>query len=288
MSNNKQYENLYFPNPVNLIMNVPVKYDLHWHKFTEILIYPQDAASRENPRILIDQNEYQMHPGDILFIWSSEMHSVERNTTGCLIGLQFPSTLLTDLPEFASFSHLFRTCHLLRHDDPQTASLTEDMHSRVQELIRLRKERALFHGVEELICLYHFFIHFGKHLQDTMLPREITNRQGNSRTIDKINQACRFITENCDRDLTLESVAEKVGFSACYFSRVFKQTINCNFVEYLTLQRLKRAQSMLADSDMAITSIAMESGFKSISTFNRVFQKYKGCAPSEFKKHYFH
>ena len=36
----------------------------------------------------------------------------------------------------------------------------------------------------------------------------------------------------------------------------------------------------------AITSIAMESGFKSISTFNRVFQTYKGCSPSEFKKHY--
>ena len=110
--------------------------------------------------------------------------------------------------------------------------------------------------------------------------------RGQFKTMDKINAACRYISENCDKDLTLDSVAESVGFSSCYFSRIFKQTIQRNFVEYLTLQRLKRAQSLLADSDNPITSIAMESGFKSISTFNRVFKSTKKCTPTEFKNMY--
>lgn len=287
MSNNKQYENLYFANPINLIMNVPQKYDLHWHKFTEILFYPSTSASKDRPGINIDHTEYTMQPGDILFIWSSEMHSVECNNANSLIGIQFPSTLMTDLPEFASFAHLFRSYHLISAEDSAMNPLAVYMQAKLDQIIELRKSKGAFHCVKELIALYELFIQFGNHLQNTLLPIDISNKQGNSRTIDKINQACRFIVENCDKDLTLDTVAEKVGFSSCYFSRVFKQTINCNFVEYLTMQRLKRAQALLADSDLAITNIAMEAGFKSISTFNRVFQKYKGCAPSDFKKHYF-
>lgn len=286
MTNNKKFENIYFPHPVNMILNVPSKYELHWHHFTEMLFYPPDRAGTDIPKICIDQQIYQMKPGDVLLIWSSEMHSVESNTENTLIGVQFPSSLLTDLPEFASYSHMFRGYHLIDHEDPQMEPLAEYMHGKLRQMLELRLAQAPFHGVEELIHLYEIFIQFALHLQNTLLPGDLTSKQGNSRTMDKINAACRYISENCDRELTLDHVADQVGFSACYFSRVFKQTTQCSFVEYLTLQRLKRAQHLLADSDAAITTIAMESGFKSISTFNRVFQKYKGCSPSEFKRHF--
>ncbi|MBE5863112.1 MAG: helix-turn-helix transcriptional regulator [Lachnospiraceae bacterium] len=286
MTNNKKQERFYFPQPINIIPTVPTKYELHWHHFTEMIFYPLDAYAKATPRIVIDQTVFEMHPGDTLLIWSSEMHAVESNADSPLIGIQFSSSLLTDLPEFASFSHLFRNYHLIRHDDPEMEYLSEYMHAKLRQIVEVRKSQAPFHGVEELICIYELFMQFGRHLQNTLLPNDPTLLQGNNRTIDKINIACRYIAENCDKDLTLDSIADQVGFSSCYFSRVFKQTIQCNFVEYLTLQRLKRAQNLLADTDNAITTIAMESGFKSISTFNRVFQKYKGCSPSEFKKHY--
>ncbi len=286
MTNNKKPEHYYFPQPVNVIFSVPDKYELHWHRFTEILFYPPELTAKKNPRVCVDQNYYEMRPGDALFIWSSEMHSVEANDERVLTGIQFPASLVTDLPEFAAYFHLFRNYHLIRHDDPEMESFAEYVHVKFQQLADVETSQAPFRGVEELICVYELFMQFGMHLQNFILPSENGGRQGNNRTIDKINAACRYIAENCDKDLTLDSIADQVGFSSCYFSRVFKQTIQCNFVEYLTLQRLKRAQSLLADSDSAITTIAMESGFKSISTFNRVFQRYKGCSPSEFKKHY--
>ncbi|MCR5459961.1 MAG: AraC family transcriptional regulator [Acetatifactor sp.] len=286
MTNNKKPEHIYFPNPINVIMTVPAKFELHWHHFTEVIFYPSDAHSKSVPRIIIDQALYEMHPGDTLMIWSSEMHAVDYNADSPLIGIQFPASLMTDLPEFASFSHLFRNYHLISRNDPDMTTLADFMQVKLHQIVEAYKSRRTFHGVEELIFVYELFMQFGHHLQTNLLPKDPSLQQGNSRTIDKINSACRYIAENCDKDLTLDSVASQVGFSSCYFSRVFKQTIQCNFVEYLTQQRLKRAQNLLADSDSAITTIAMESGFKSISTFNRVFQKYKGCSPSEFKKHY--
>ena len=286
MTNNKKPERFYFPQPINVIPVVPTKYGLHWHHFTEMIFYPMDAPGKSYPKIVVDQTVYEMHPGDTLLIWSSEMHAVESNADTSLLGIQFSSSLLTDLPEFASYAHLFRNYHLIRRNDPEMEYLAEYMHAKLSQLVDVRKSQSLFHGVEELICVYELFMEFGSFLQNTLLPKDPTILQGTNRTIDKINAACRYIVENCDKDLTLDGVADHVGFSSCYFSRVFKQTIQCNFVEYLTLQRLKRAQNLLADSDSAITTIAMESGFKSISTFNRVFQKYKGCSPSEFKRHY--
>ncbi|MBQ1848943.1 MAG: helix-turn-helix transcriptional regulator [Lachnospiraceae bacterium] len=286
MTNNKKPEHIYFPQPINVIPSVPTKYELHWHHFTELIFYPMNSHSTSVPKIIVDQVVYELHPGDTLLIWSSEMHSVESNGDNALLGIQFPSSLLTDLPEFASYSHLFRNYHLIRRDDGEMEFLAEYMHEKLHQIVSVRNAEAPFHGVEELICVYELFMQFGIFLQNSILPKDVAARQGNTRTIDKINAACRFIAENCDKDLTLDSIADQVGFSSCYFSRVFKQTIQCNFVEYLTLQRLKRAQNLLADTDDAITTIAMESGFKSISTFNRVFQKYKGCSPSEFKRHY--
>lgn len=286
MSRKKKYECIITAEPVNVVEKVPQKFDLHWHHYNEILVYPTNSCAKRNPLILVDQIQYEMKPGDILMIWSSEMHAVESNSDSVLMGIQFPPSVLTDLPEFASFSHLFRSYHLISAEDPQMVTLADYIQMKMQQIVEINKQRRHFYGVESLICLYELFMQFGAHLQGTLLPQDITDRQGNTKTIDKINAACRYISENCDKDLTLDSVAEMVGFSSCYFSRIFKQTIQRNFVEYLTLQRLKRAQTLMSDSDNPITSIAMESGFKSISTFNRVFQRYKGCSPSEFKKHY--
>ena len=286
MTNNKNKEYLYFPQPVNVIPVVPVKFDSHWHHFTEILYYPTDHHSKAYPRITIDQVTYEMHPGDTLLIWSSELHSVESNPNNALIGIQFAASLLTDLPEFASCSHLFRNHHLISSEDPQLKPLADFMQEKLSQIVEIRRSEPPFHGIKELICLCELFIQFGISLQTTLSDGEGANASSGNRTFDKINTACRYISENCEKDLTLDSIASQIGFSSCYFSRVFKQTVQCSFVEYLTMQRLKRAQNLLADTDEAITTIAMEAGFNSVSTFNRVFQKYKGCSPSEFKKRY--
>ena len=95
-----------------------------------------------------------------------------------------------------------------------------------------------------------------------------------------------LLCEREEQELTLESVADYIGFSSCYFSRIFKQATGYHFVEYLTLQRVKRAQALLSDTSLNITDISYQSGFKSISTFNRVFKQYRSCSPREYRQYY--
>ncbi|MBQ6415221.1 MAG: helix-turn-helix transcriptional regulator, partial [Butyrivibrio sp.] len=50
--------------------------------------------------------------------------------------------------------------------------------------------------------------------------------------------------------------------------------------------RVLMAQELLGDTDLSVMDIAMQSGFFSLSTFNRVFKDTNGCSPTEYRKLY--
>ncbi len=137
-----------------------------------------------------------------------------------------------------------------------------------------------------MILLLEFFMLLAKRFQTQLKDVDNYTALYTSETLSKIQAACTYISENCEHELSLTDVANHTGYSHAYFSKLFKKITSCSFVEYLTAQRLKTAQVLLADFDIPVTEVAYRSGFKSISTFNRVFRQYKGCSPSDFRKYY--
>ena len=286
MTNNSIYENLHFTQMISTIDadSYPHSFPLHWHKYIEIAALPEDAVINRTPILHINQTAYQLSPGDILLIWPGEVHEIVENADSQLMGLQFSSTIFNELPDFAPFINHFRTFHHIRQSD--TPELAQNMLVHIQHMFSVQRNQQTFSGVETLICLYEMFMDFGNYIKN-IIPKDTQQASPEiGKTTEKINIACSYIIDNCEHDLTLESAADYVGFSACYFSRMFKRITNHNFVEYLTLQRIKRAQLLLSDFDMPITEISYQAGFKSISTFNRVFRQYRGCSPSEYRKYY--
>ena len=59
--------------------------------------------------------------------------------------------------------------------------------------------------------------------------------------------------------------------------------MGCTFYDYLINQRIKAPEVLLTRDDLSITDIALQSGFSSISTFNRTFKLKKGCTPGEYR-----
>ncbi len=286
MTNSNNFENLKFHRSINTIdTNVfPKSFPLHWHKYVEIAAVLENATLTQCPTMRINQITYSLHPGDLLFIWPGELHEIINNTDNQLMGLQFSTSVFNELPDFAPYLNFFRTIHHIKQSEKP--HLAQCMLAHMEHMISIQEEHGPFAGVEALICLYEMFIDYGTHIKNTMLPDIDSSIATANQTMEKINIACNHIIENCEQELTLDSVADYIGFSSCYFSRIFKQTTNYNFVEYLTLQRVKRAQTLLCDSNTSITEIAYQSGFKSISSFNRAFRQYKNCSPREYRKYY--
>ena len=92
-----------------------------------------------------------------------------------------------------------------------------------------------------------------------------------------------FINNHYAEAITLDTVADSLGFSKYYVSRQFKSYMHSNFCDYLNKIRTKAAAEMLRTSDYSITDIAMRAGFQSISSFNRTFKIIYGCSPTKFR-----
>lgn len=104
--------------------------------------------------------------------------------------------------------------------------------------------------------------------------------------LQKFNEVLDYIDSHYTEELTLDNIADFSGFSKYHFTRLFKQYTDSTFYDYLIYRRIKAAEELLANPELSITEIALQSGFSSISTFNRIFKQKKGCTPSEYRSLY--
>jgi len=104
------------------------------------------------------------------------------------------------------------------------------------------------------------------------------------------NQIQLLFTDNhmfLDPDLTLSSVAKQTGMSTHLVSQVINTTFTMNFKEYVNQFRVEEVKRRLKNSEydhLTISGIALDCGFNSKATFNRVFKAMTGLSPSAYKK----
>lgn len=93
-----------------------------------------------------------------------------------------------------------------------------------------------------------------------------------------------YIQRNLGSDIGIDEIADHLGISCSYFSLLFKTHFGETFVEYLTKQRMELAKSLLMMSDKSITQIGSLVGYMERRYFTKVFQKYTGTTPSEYRE----
>jgi two-component system response regulator YesN len=93
----------------------------------------------------------------------------------------------------------------------------------------------------------------------------------------------RYIELNLDQDLSREKIAEQVYMSPGYISRIFKNETGCNLSDYVLLERINRTKELLAQTKIPISSIATSVGYNNFSHFAKIFKKYVGISPSEYR-----
>lgn len=95
-----------------------------------------------------------------------------------------------------------------------------------------------------------------------------------------------YINKHFNEDVRLSELADIIGMSPSAFSRFFKLSTGKTLSEYIVGIRLGMAARKLVDSTDSISEICYVCGFNTISNFNRLFRKYKGCNPTEFRDKY--
>lgn len=95
---------------------------------------------------------------------------------------------------------------------------------------------------------------------------------------------CDFIAENFLNDIDSIDIAAAADLHPKYAMSIFKRSTGMTLNEYVNLLRLSYAQALLLREDANVLRVAMESGFGSLSAFNKSFRKIAGMSPSDFRR----
>lgn len=248
----------------------------HWHSALEIIM-PQENYYD----VTINEEAYRIQPGEILAIPPGSMHCLTAPATGSRFIFLFDISYMTRLKGFAGISSvLVQPLYISRETFPL---LCDELR---QILLKMTDEYFGDNEYKELTIislLMNFFVRLGQNRIDTgnLFPNVKLTKQ--KAYVQKFNDLLDYIDSHYMEDLTLEEVAGSIGFSKFHFARLFRQYTNFTFCDYLNYRRIKVAEELLVQPGLSITEVALQSGFSSISTFNRLFKLQKNCTPSQFR-----
>lgn len=252
--------------------DVPAHFDTHSHSAIEIIL-PQTGV----PVYHLKDRDYAVHPGEILIVPSDCPHELtepEDISRYLLLFEPGPLTLMRDLP---NLTEMIRQPILLSGQ----SEWQQDVGNLLMQVVDCYLRKEPLWNTECYSYLMRAYALLGRyHLLTDTPPRHTGSRKIESAIM---NSAITFINEHYMEDISLEDVAVFVGFSKCYFSRLFKQFCNLSFSEFLIRKRLNVAAELLIHTRLPVKEIVVSSGFGSIAAFNRVFKAHKQCTPTQYR-----
>ncbi|GBF76681.1 AraC family transcriptional regulator [Paenibacillus sp. 598K] len=255
-------------------------YPLHWHTAAEIILPLHNGYT-----VRVSDVTYTPGPGDILIIPPGELHEIKAPETGERLILQVDVGLLQRLQLLEPALHLMRPAALVSAADK--TSIEVDATTPRGLLLQLQGEHLGDAPLREAAAyglLIQFFVRVGRDLAQQDGRRSAPRDSKRRRQIEIFLRVCRHIDEHCVRELAIDELAELAGYSKFHFARMFKSCIGVSCHDYVTRQRILRAEQLLADPLLPVTEVAMRAGFGSLATFNRAFKHRHRCSPTQYRQ----
>lgn len=99
-----------------------------------------------------------------------------------------------------------------------------------------------------------------------------------------IENTIKYIEENLEEQMTIDSLSERCYLSKYYFHRIFSAVMGCSLIEYIKQRRLNKALEYLLDTSESIANIAYMLQFGSQASFTRAFTNNYGFPPRYVRK----
>lgn len=258
----------------------PDEYSTHKHSSVEVVLPHQGTC-----RCVVDGKEYVVRDTEVLFIPSDVNHSL-RMGEGSIRSL-----ILFDLEPLLSirgFSTIRPITQAAFHLTP-THAVCADVRAKLLEMMDKYYARP---SLMNLICygyLLQIYVMLGQTYLDYLSMQEETTEpqpQQEENSWLAINRVVEYINKNYAEPISLDSIARVAGFSKYYFSRLFTRYTGTPFSQYLLHKRISVASHLLCSTQIPVVQVSMQSGFSSLSTFNRTFKEIQGCTPTEYRAIY--
>lgn len=255
----------------------PVMVMPHWHAQVEV-----NYVMRGTVHYRMNDHEFSLKAGEMCLFWGGQPHQmVESSDDSLYAGAHLPlvyffrmrlpvtvssqlmrgATMLTSATDAADDENFARWHRYATSGDP-----AKSQHA-VHELL-LRLERILLEP--------YSMIGLSAELAESEPPYAQSSRN--------VARMCDFIAVNFMEDIDTIDIARAADLHPKYAMNLFKKSTGMTISKYVNLLRLSRAQAMLMSEEANVLQVAMDSGFGSISAFNKSFRHIAGMSPSDFRR----
>ena len=101
----------------------------------------------------------------------------------------------------------------------------------------------------------------------------------------RMKEILDFIDQNYMRpDMSLVMAAERFGMTGPWFSKIFKEAVGKNFIEYMTEKRLDMAAKLVVETDDSVGTIVSKAGYSDAASFTRKFTRHFLVSPGVYRK----
>lgn len=148
---------------------------------------------------------------------------------------------------------------------------------KILDSIQTVSELSKMNTMDELrsYCRIHIY-----YLIESMIEHKL---KGNDSVI--VSKVKEYIDKFFTRDINLEKIAEEVGLGSSYISRIFKEELGMNYIDYIIQKRINHAKEMMLSGEKNIKKISEAVGYSDVNYFCRVFKKHTGLTTGQFKLH---
>ena len=178
-------------------------------------------------------------------------------------------------PEWNAIGQLFEKAQLGLSFSGQTKTTVVAKLKQMQQLGQF----------EQLLCLLEIFQLLAHSTEVTALNAQDTSVKLFLSDKIRMGSIYKYIHANYNQSPDVNAVAASVHLSTPAFCRYFKKQTNLTFTDFVNQYRITQAKTLLLQ-DISVSEACYETGFESLSYFNKLFKRITGENPSVFKKRY--
>ncbi len=266
--------------------NLPcIEQDWHFHPEIELIYFLKSTGTR-----YVGNSIGNFEPGELYMIGSNvphlfrnhrEYYGQESHLSAVdLVVVKFQADFLgksfTDLVEAKGMRRLF---HLANRGIKFSKTSTYLSHKHILGLLRNEG----LSGIVELLNVLDILSATEDY--EILCEEEIVHNFSNDEK-ERMGKIISFLNQNFDKRIELEEVSEIACMTPTAFCRYFKKKTKKSFTQFLNEIRLGHACKLLIEGDEQIATIAYQSGFNTMTNFNRQFKTLLQMTPTEYMEKY--
>jgi AraC-like DNA-binding protein len=250
----------------------------HWHAQVEI-----NYVFRGHVSYRMQGHLVQLRAGEVCIFWGGLPHQVvDTGEDSLFVAIHLPLLHFFRLRLPAEVQTRLMHGAALVSAEPNAED--DRAFRRWSEYMRSGDTARTAHAIEELLLRIERIRFSSYRLLEARAREAAPVEAPDLQSFHNIGRICEFVAENFREDIDSAAIALSADIHPKYAMSVFKKSTGMTLNEYVSLLRLSYAQALLMHEDANVLQVAMDSGFGSLSAFNKCFRKISGMSPSDFKR----